>query len=1046
VIIPNINNLLTMWQLSEKNTHCGLKVILISLYITLALTTESFSKNYYFSSSTGNDSYSSTQAQNTTTPWKSIDQLNRSMSLFAAGDFIYFKRGDIFYGQILLTRSGTSAARITFDAYGTGATPIITGNAEISGWTRFNGNIWVAGCPASITTVSNFLINGKSQQIGRFPNANAPNKGYLNITSHSGSSQLTSSSLSSSPDWTGGVAVVRTRRWILDRVTIQSHQGNILNFSGATTYEMYDNYGFFIQNHITTLDLDGEWYFDAINKRIYLFSSGDPNSFKTEISALSSTFTASNQKYFSIHNLELRGSVNTNLKIVSSSYFDVTNNVLSESGTDAAVFQTSNHVSFEGNRIVNTNNIALVFDNSSSIVASSNELHNTGMRAGMGKKYIGLWLNNSIRNLLFDHNLVDSIGYHGLMLVGDSLRIKNNVVANFCMTVDDGGGIYTFGDGVAQHYTRELESNLVSNGIGAPTGTDQPDYKAASGIYLDDRSFNVSVKNNTISTCSEGIFIHNSNNLSVDGNTVFNNETQLLLKHDNIASDFPINNCSVSNNIFFSKSDLQLVADFRTIDNGIKNFGTFRNNYYCRPVDDDVTIHAEYPGTYGTTSSDMDLSAWQSFSNYDSDSRKSPCSIPRYKIINLVSQNKIPNGKFNTSTTGWGSWSNYNNGFVSWDNTNKLDGGSLKLGFSSSSSGKQDPMSIALGSCGAAVAGRSYILKFSMISSYPGTIVKVYMENERSPYKLLTSDQAVSIGINRKEFEILLVPGSSDSYARVDFQLKYDQGPVWIDNVELYEANIEYTNIDTYLKFLYNSSSQQVTNNLNASYIDVKNTKYQGNITLLPFTSAILILDPDPSNVPLTPEYINSVVENSNPSRLEMTYSLSLANIIPNVSAFEVRVNSTVRSINSISVSGTKVQLNLTTPVLYGDIVTVSYSMPVSNALQTPEGGKAASLSARPVTNHVGLADSSSTPEKEHALKIYPNPSSGLITVAVGDRTPVPDLIEVTNTSGEIVYKNRINAYDEIFQIHLDLSQGLYFVKMISKGITLDVRKLIIVH
>ena len=233
------------------------KCVIICIFIILFFSTGSYSKTYYFSSTDGNDSYSAIQAQNSATPWKSIDQLNRSMNLLTAGDFILFKCGDTFIGQIILTRSGTSAARITFDAYGTGKAPLINGNMEVNSWTRYNGNIWVASCPQTISTASNFLINGKSQQIGRYPNANAPNKGYLNITSHSGRSQLTSSSLSSAPDWTGGQAVVRTRRWILDRVPIQSHQGNVLNFGGTTTYDIYDNYGFFIQNHLGTLDING---------------------------------------------------------------------------------------------------------------------------------------------------------------------------------------------------------------------------------------------------------------------------------------------------------------------------------------------------------------------------------------------------------------------------------------------------------------------------------------------------------------------------------------------------------------------------------------------------------------------------------------------------------------------------------------------------------------------------------------------------------------------------------------------------------------------
>jgi len=103
---------------------------------------------------------------------------------------------------------------------------------------------------------------------------------------------------------------------------------------------------------------------------------------------------------------------------------------------------------------------------------------------------------------------------------------------------------------------------------------------------------------------------------------------------------------------------------------------------------------------------------------------------------------------------------------------------------------------------------------------------------------------------------------------------------------------------------------------------------------------------------PPVPVYTASVINEATPSRLEISYNLSLANIIPAASAFAVRVNSVTRSVSSVSVSGTKVLLTLASPVVYGDAVTVAYSKPSSNPLQTPEGGQAASFTAKTVTNN----------------------------------------------------------------------------------------------
>ncbi len=103
------------------------------------------------------------------------------------------------------------------------------------------------------------------------------------------------------------------------------------------------------------------------------------------------------------------------------------------------------------------------------------------------------------------------------------------------------------------------------------------------------------------------------------------------------------------------------------------------------------------------------------------------------------------------------------------------------------------------------------------------------------------------------------------------------------------------------------------------------------------------------SGIPL---YQASVVENTTPSVIEMTYDLTLANIIPDVSAFIVRVNSETRTVNTVSIVSGKVRLTLASPVVYGDVVTVTYLKPVVNPLQTAEGGEAETISPQVVTNN----------------------------------------------------------------------------------------------
>ena len=101
-----------------------------------------------------------------------------------------------------------------------------------------------------------------------------------------------------------------------------------------------------------------------------------------------------------------------------------------------------------------------------------------------------------------------------------------------------------------------------------------------------------------------------------------------------------------------------------------------------------------------------------------------------------------------------------------------------------------------------------------------------------------------------------------------------------------------------------------------------------------------------------SPVYISSVIENATPARLEMTYSLTLANVLPAASAFTVKVNSVTRTVSSVAISGTKVLLTLASPVVNGDAVTVAYTKPATNPLQTAAGGQAASITSQNVINN----------------------------------------------------------------------------------------------
>ncbi|HYM93203.1 MAG TPA: hypothetical protein VET23_03635, partial [Chitinophagaceae bacterium] len=197
-------------------------------------------KNYYFSSSSGNDSYTSVQAQNPATPWATISKLNSFFINLNPGDSVLFKCGDTFYGEIIVGKSGLAGSPIVMASYSTGAKPIITGFSSVTAWTNLNGNIWESNSAVTTLSALNMLtVNGSFQAMGRWPKLNDATYlgGWLTTTSNTwagGSFPITGSvtgACSGSVNYTGGEVVMRKNHWIIDRATITSQSYS----SGNTT-------------------------------------------------------------------------------------------------------------------------------------------------------------------------------------------------------------------------------------------------------------------------------------------------------------------------------------------------------------------------------------------------------------------------------------------------------------------------------------------------------------------------------------------------------------------------------------------------------------------------------------------------------------------------------------------------------------------------------------------------------------------------------------------------------------------------------------------
>lgn len=602
-------------------------ILMLGCFVQLHATT------YYFSNSSGNDARSATEAQNASTPWKSLNKINAIFSSLNDGDILLLKRDEVFDGSLVISRSGSLSLPITFGAYGSGAKPVINGLTTLTDWVNTGGGIWESDF-SSGSMVNMVLMNGLFKEIGRYPNMNIPNKGYLNFESYSGNSSITDNELPASPNWNGGEVVIRKTRWVVDRNQITSHTGNTINYISESEYGAEANFGYFIQNHPKTLDVEGEWYYKKNEGKFGMyFPSGNPASFKIQASSVQTLVSINNQSNIAFENLSFQGPNIAAFDMVNARHIRISGCDLLFSGVNAANGKDCNDVTIENGEINQTNNVAINFDNCANTTIRNNKINNSGVIPGMGKgnsgSYEGILISGD--NILIDHNSIENTGYIAVTFRGSSNVISNNFINNFAMVKDDAAGIYSWNNiaGAGITYGLKITNNLILNGIGAPEGTIWPGYRPASGIYMDDNISNVEITGNTAANCGlNGIYIHNSYNINLQNNLFYNNASQVVLTSDEHARQSPVRNVNMANNVMVAREYYQRVAEFKSYQNDLSQFGNFDNNYYARPVDDNQVIYPSYfiNGNYNEKS--LTLDEWKALYGKDLNSNKSPASVP----------------------------------------------------------------------------------------------------------------------------------------------------------------------------------------------------------------------------------------------------------------------------------------------------------------------------------------------------------------------------------------------------------------------------------
>jgi hypothetical protein len=576
-----------------------------------------------------------------------------------AGDNVYFKCGGIWYGTLTPNHSGTSGHPITFGAYSTGADPIITGFSTLTSWTSEGASVYSKTLSTESGDTIIVSVDGINTAIGRFPNT-----GFNLIDSHSGAVSLTDADLNATvTNWTGAEVVVKTHPYLIERRLITGHSSHTITFSAALD-NLIDGYGYFIQNDLRTLDATNEWYYSGTKFYIY----GNPSTKTVKVSALRNGLRISGYNYITVDNINFQGFGVDGIYLRNAAHITIQNCAISFCGEKGISCNditsgSSDGYLFDNNNISEINNCGIfVSSQFSSGTISNNTITDIGLIPGATFTrdiawspfiYEGITIKGvfSSSNTIIEYNALNNIGYSGIMFTGTNIIVRYNYVNNFCLTLTDGGGIYTSwaptgsDDPYISDYVSSttqvklIRKNIVLNGISNIEGSSEGTADAV-GIYIDGYSYGVRADSNTVANCKLYSFYSNGNRRGViANNTMYNSPMVYGMSRwtetgywDNAVVDIHLN-LRLTNNIFFAKDISQYCfyywTNCRITPTDLSTTVVTDSNYYARPIDngDIFWAYKENGISYATSYFYYTLTSWKTFRGQDAHSYTYPSYV-----------------------------------------------------------------------------------------------------------------------------------------------------------------------------------------------------------------------------------------------------------------------------------------------------------------------------------------------------------------------------------------------------------------------------------
>lgn len=782
-------------------------------------------RNWYVAAN-GNDA--NTNAINT--PWQSITKVNASFNLMAAGDSVLFRKGDVFFGALVVGKSS-----IKFGSYSTGALPVVSGSLTLTSWTLVSPGLYKASA-SLLNNVNLVTINGYPAQIARYPNVTAADGGYTRYKS--GAIGYIIDTIATRP------AIAVNDRYVLRTNDFHFDNGIVTRLNGDTSFhrriatvnpavtpnftaDIKPQYGYFMYDKKAYCDEFREYWYDSTAQELYVFfGANNPASYVVKAAAKSVLFDCNGYANISVENIAFENAGFIAIKTHNGNGLTIKNVSITNSGAYGILVSNTPNTIIDKSTIINCLAAGINANNrnTTGITITNNWVKNSGLIAGMGSfydpaDYSGIFVH--CKNALVENNRVDSSGYHGIYFTNSNVIVRKNIVKVFSWKLQDAGGIYTYTRGGARFFNRLVENNIVRFGIGNNTGTPTT-YLKAKAYYSDGQAMNTIWRNNIAdSTNGSGFHCNNCDSLTVTGNVIINAEKSLSFTKWDYTGDTTRGNI-FTKNIFYQVApsstkynyEYTISRMFKPLATEIGYLGRIDSNFYCSENEIGWRFDIYDANQKPIIVAPYSFDGFKNLSAKDAAS-KLIRSYKKFTVNSTIGSNLVSNGTF-TTTSGW----TVNGSSTSYTVTNNT--GTLTF-----NSPAVNTYTNIYQKIGALSNAKSYLVRFKTTGTTAKGVLQVYLRMATSPYTALTPVQIRAFNTTPEYHELLFSSPTTNSNAQLLIGINQNSGTTAINDVSMYEVNATIHNTADSVKIIINESDTVQTVNLGARYITVDDSIYQ---------------------------------------------------------------------------------------------------------------------------------------------------------------------------------------------------------------------------